>query len=192
MTLVFLLEERSMAAFLEGLLPRVLPDGVHPVLVPHEGKSDLERSIPRKLRGWKSPDTRFIVVRDQDSGSCKAIKQRLVELAAEGQRPDTLVRIACHELEAWFLGDLVAVAAAYERPTLARQQGAGKLAEPDRLGSPSRELAELVPGYQKVGGARRIAEHFDPKRCRSESFQVFLSGVLRVASAARGAGDESC
>lgn len=50
MTLVFLLEELSMKVFLEGLLPRVLPEHIGVQLIPHEGKSDLEKSIPRKLR----------------------------------------------------------------------------------------------------------------------------------------------
>lgn len=44
MKLVFLLEERSMAVFLEGLLPRILPEDVVFTLVPHEGKTDCERS----------------------------------------------------------------------------------------------------------------------------------------------------
>ncbi len=182
MTLVLLLEEKSMAAFLEGLLPRVLPEGVQYRLIPHEGKSDLERSIPRKLRGWKAPDTRFVVVRDQDSGDCKEVKAKLRALCTEGQRPDTLVRIACRELEAWFLGEMNAVSAAFGSPTLARHQGAGKFADPDHLGSPSKELVQLVPSYQKVSGARRIGEHFDPARCGSQSFQVFHSGLLRLTT----------
>ena len=52
MKLVFLLEERSMQAALEGILPRLIP-GVEFLCIPHEGKQDLEKSIPRKLRGWK-------------------------------------------------------------------------------------------------------------------------------------------
>jgi len=35
-----------MEAFLTGVLDRLLPDDVHRILVPHEGKSDLEKSIP--------------------------------------------------------------------------------------------------------------------------------------------------
>ena len=169
-----------MKAFLEQLLPRVLPD-VEVRLVPHEGKSDLERSIPRKLRAWRTPDTRFVVVRDQDSGDCKAIKRRLGDLCAEGQRPDTLVRIACHELESWFLGELQAVSDAFDAPAVAKLQVSAKYKEPDHLGSPSKELQKLVPSYQKTSGARRVGEHFDPQRCRSRSFQVFLDGVRRVA-----------
>lgn len=51
---VFLLEERSMKELLEGLLPRLFP-GLPFLCIPHEGKRDLERSIPRKLRAWREP-----------------------------------------------------------------------------------------------------------------------------------------
>lgn len=61
MMLVFMLEEPSMKAFLQGLLPRILPPHVGFKLIPHEGKSDLEKSLKIKLRGWRTPETRFIV-----------------------------------------------------------------------------------------------------------------------------------
>ena len=59
--LVFLLEERSMKALLDGLLPRFLPD-LKFQCVPHEGKHDLEKSIPRKLRAWQEPGVRFVIM----------------------------------------------------------------------------------------------------------------------------------
>ena len=177
MTLVFLLEEPSMEAFLRVLLDRFMP-GIDAILIPHQGKSDLEASIPRKLRGWNDPAARFIVVRDQDSSDCKVLKEQLAALCTS--RPNTLVRIVCHELEAWYLGDLEAVALAFSKPAIVSLQATKKFRNPDRLGSPSRELAKLVPAYQKVGGSRDIAAHFQPARCRSPSFKAFFSGVERV------------
>lgn len=50
--LVFLLEEYSMAVLLEDLLPRIYPD-LPFLCMSHEGKQDLEKSIPRKLRAWQ-------------------------------------------------------------------------------------------------------------------------------------------
>ena len=73
---VFLLEEDSMKALLQGLLPRIFPK-LDFLCVAHEGKSDLERSIPRKLRGWRSPGVRFVVVRDNDSLDCYVLKERI-------------------------------------------------------------------------------------------------------------------
>lgn len=62
--LVFLLEESSMKEMLELLLPRILPDNINYLCIPHESKSDLEKSIPRKLKAWNSPNTKFVIVRD--------------------------------------------------------------------------------------------------------------------------------
>ncbi len=73
--LIFLLEEPSMKALLDGLLLRIFPDwidGEHFLCVPHEGKSDLDRSIPVKLRAWRIPDDRFVMVRDNDNTDCVA------------------------------------------------------------------------------------------------------------------------
>lgn len=188
MTLVFLLEEASMAAFLEGLLPRLLPEGVDFRLIPHEGKSDLEKSIPRKLRGWRTLNThththtRFVIVRDQDAADCRAIKARLVSLCAEAGHPNTLVRIACRELEAWLLGDLAAVGQALDKPELATRQNEKKFRQPDSLGNPSQELDLLAPGHGKIGRARAVGPVIDLEGGRSTSFQQFVRGVLRVAS----------
>ena len=43
--IVFLLEEDSMKVLLEGLLPRLMPDLTFQCLA-HEGKQDLEKSVP--------------------------------------------------------------------------------------------------------------------------------------------------
>ena len=57
---VFLVEEYSMTELLDGLLPRLFPELVFQC-VPHHGKGDLEKSITRKLRGWREPGVRFVV-----------------------------------------------------------------------------------------------------------------------------------
>lgn len=57
-----------MKYFLEGLLPRILPEGVDFQLIPHQGKRDLQKTIPKKLRGWNEPgDVRFVILHDQDN-----------------------------------------------------------------------------------------------------------------------------
>ena len=58
--LVFLLEERSIAELLKVIVPGLLPQEVQCRFIPHEGKSDLEKSIPRKLRAWNTPGVRFV------------------------------------------------------------------------------------------------------------------------------------
>ena len=100
---IFLLEERSMQAFLKVLLPRLFPDlSFH--CIPHEGKSDLERSISNTLRQWQEPAATFVVVRDNDGGDCFELKKRLRQLCLLGG-----AQIPSYELFAknWKLGTLV-------------------------------------------------------------------------------------
>lgn len=81
MKLIFLLEEPSMKYLLDGILPKILPDGVTFQTIPHSGKRDLEISIPRKLRGWNEPeDIRFIILHDQDTKDCVALKNQLLHI----------------------------------------------------------------------------------------------------------------
>jgi hypothetical protein len=174
--LVFLLEEESMQALLDVLLPQILPPEIEFLCIPHEGKQDLEKSIPRKLRAWQTPDTTFVIVRDKDAANCIEIKNRLVSLCQQAGRSDTLVRIACHELESWFLGDLAAVEQAFNIK-LAGQQKNRKYKEPDKLSNASEELEKLVKGYRKVSGAKKIAVYMNIQQNSSHSFNCFISGV---------------
>ena len=89
--LVFLLEEASIIEVLKVLVPNIVPNHVACRFVPHDGKSDLKKSIPRKLRAWRTPGVRFVVVRDKDHGDCHAVKDKLLELCQEGRRTDTLI-----------------------------------------------------------------------------------------------------
>ncbi len=178
--LVFLVEEPSISEVLEVLLPRLLPQNILFQVVPHEGKNDLEKSIPRKLKGWREPGVRFVVMRDNDNGDCKQLKARLMEMCAENQRADTLVRIVCQELEAWYLGDLAAVANAYNKPSLALQQNTRKFRDPDKLTRPSEHIQRLVPEFEKFAGARNIAPYLTIENARSHSFRAFVNGVRRL------------
>lgn len=181
--LVFLLEEASAKAMLESLLPRLLHPDIRLRFIPFEGKQDMERQMCKRLRGYLNPQARFIVLRDQDSApNCVALKARLAKYCQQaGQAEKTLVRIACKELEAFYLADLIAVGQALELSSLARQQGFAKFRNPDRLGSPSRELATLTRGkYQKVSGSRVIGKFLDPVNERSSSFKNLVKGIRRM------------
>lgn len=87
--LVFLVEERSMKTLLDNLLPRLI-HGIDFLCIPHEGKQDLETSIPRKLRAWREPGVQFIIVRDNDGGDCHAVKKRLSQLCFEAGKKTRL------------------------------------------------------------------------------------------------------
>lgn len=182
--LVFLLEEPSMKLLLEGLLPRLIPGwvtGQHFLCVTHQGKSDLDRSIPRKLSAWQYPGDRFVIVRDNDGANCKVVLKKLQGMCAAAGRPDTLVRLVCQELEAWYLGDLEAVSAAFFQAKANSPAHRKKFADPDALHKPSVELARLVPSFQKGAGARAMAQHLrEPQHNRSHSYGKFVTGIRRL------------
>ena len=184
--LIFLVEEPSMKVLLDGLLPRVFPGwqkGTHFMCVPHEGKSDLDKSAPRKLKEWKVPGDRFVIVRDNDNVDCVALKSRYVAICVVCGRPESVVRLVCQELESWYLGDLWAMAHAFSKPNLDTPGHRKRFADPDSWQKPSLEVGRLVEDFGKVAGARAMAGHLRAGEYnRSASFRVFVDGVQQVAS----------
>lgn len=181
--IVFLLEEISARSFLESLLPRVLSQDIHYRLIAFDGKQDLERQLTKKIRGYKNPYARFIVLRDQDSEpDCRALKQRLLNMCAEAGRHDhSLIRIACTELETFYLADLHAVEVALGINGISARQQNSKFRSPDRLANPNRELSALTGKiYQKVSGSRAIGKHIDIENDRSPSFRNLIFAIRRM------------
>ena len=179
--LVFLLEERSMQTLLEGLLPRLFPQ-LSFLCIPREGKSELDRDIPRILRNWRVPGDRFVIVRDNDNGDCYALKERLRQLCRNGRREDTLIRIVCQELEAWYLGEPEAMVNAFDDEKLRNVGRQAAYRNPDSRPKPSADLEKLIPAFSKSSGARLMAQHLTREGNRSHSFAIFLSGVERLAA----------
>jgi Domain of unknown function (DUF4276) len=181
--IVFLLEELSAKALLESLLPRVLQPEIAVRCIPFEGKQDLEKNLVRRIRAYKNPQARFIVLRDQDSApDCQALKGKLLALCAQsGKASDCLVRIACTELETFYLADLKAVECALNVSGLEKLQSNKKFRSPDCLGSPSAELKKLTKQkYEKIAGSRAIGPHLDLDNQRSPSFKSLLGAIRRM------------
>lgn len=181
--LVFLLEEDSARAMLEGLLPRMLHASIHIRFITFEGKQDLEKQLAKRIRGYLNPQARFLVLRDQDSApDCVVVKRKLLMLCeGAGRQAVSLVRIACRELESMYLADLQALEQALSLKGLARQQGNTKFRNPDRLESPSSELTKLTQGrYQKVGTSRLLGPYLDLTNGRSATFKNLVRGIQRL------------
>lgn len=179
--IVFFLEEPSAEAMLQGLLPRLLTEGYIARFVVFEGKQDLEKQLVRKIRGYRGK-AYFVVLRDQDAGDCKTVKRRLFEKCVEAGKPETLLRIACHELESWYLADLAAVENGLGVSALVRLQNKKLYRAPDSFPVPSTILARLVPSYQKVSGSRAIGPYLDLENTRSRSFAVFVAGLRQLTA----------
>ena len=177
-TYAFFLQELSAAEMLKGLLPRLLPADADTRYIVFEGKQDLEKNLEKKLKNWMTPDTIFVVIRDKDSGDGPTIKSRLSDICSKAGKTDVLIRIACHELESWYLGDLLSVEEALGIPRLSRSQNNSKYRNPDRLGNAAQELVSLTKyAYQKVSGSRAIGKCLRITGNLSHSYNVFISGL---------------
>jgi hypothetical protein len=193
----FFVEEASMAAALEILVPKLRADFLFQI---HEyaGIGDMLGKLPARLRGiskYIQPDQRVVVVRDEDRKDCRVLKRQIEAIArSAGLIPrgksgtfHVMTRIAVEELEAWFLGDIPALAAAYPGvpATLGSQRG---FRDPDAVKGGTWEALERVlqsaghfpSGLPKTQVARAMAERMEPARNTSRSFQVFRDGVLSL------------
>lgn len=179
--LVFLLEEPSAKELLEHLLPRLFP-GLQFRCIAHEGKNDLKQSIPRKLRTWPHPEHRFIVLIDQDRADCRALKEDLRNLCRQAGRPDTIIRIACTELEAWYFGDTAALARAFLDERLQQLGQRRKYRDTDRIDKPGNKLEKLIPEFRKIDAARRMGQQLTQETNRSHSFRVFIHAISQIAA----------
>ncbi|WP_417913356.1 DUF4276 family protein [Candidatus Electronema sp. TJ] len=181
-TLVFFLEEPSAKEMLQGILPKLLPEQVSSRFIVFEGKQDLEKQLVRKMRLWNKPDSRFIVMRDQDAGDCRKIKDNLLKKCHEAGKTDVVMRIACHELESFYLGDLQAVEQGLELTNLAKLQKNKKYREPDSIPKAAQELLRLTKKYDKVSGSRAIGKHLHLDGNCSRSFNVLVKAIRDIVA----------
>lgn len=177
-----LVEEPSMEVVLRHLLPRILPLGYvldeNVFIRPHQGKQDLQRSIPRKVRVFSHfhQPAKLIIVHDQDSHDCMRLKAELRDLCqAHGTCP-VLIRIACRELENWYLGDPDALEQVYPAFKAETHRHKRMFRQPDSVQGAD-VLTRLIAGFQKGDCARRIGPFLAIDTNQSPSFQQLVAGI---------------
>lgn len=202
MRVEFFLEEPSAAEPISALAPQLLRPGVGYRCHVFNGKPNLLRHLPARLRGLRSipADWRIVVLVDEDREDCIELKRRLEQIARDAGfgSPATspahgpfvvLNRIAVEELEAWYFGDPEAIQAAYPR---FRRHHARKadLVNPDACTGGTWEAFERTlqkAGYYTTGlpkkeAARRMGAEMLVPRNRSPSFRTFVAGLAELQS----------
>lgn len=184
MTIEILLEESSMENFLREVLPKILPKNYvldeNCFLRPHNGKSDLKKSIPNKVKVFSNyfEPVKLIIIHDQDSNNCKLLKKSLTELCKSNGDCPTLIRIACKELESWYLGDMDAVEKVYPKFKAKNFKRIAKFRNPDLLQA-SQELKILIPEFQKGFASKNISKFISIEESTSSSFKHLISGIKK-------------
>jgi hypothetical protein len=179
-----LVEEPSMKNFLTGILPQILPIGyqlnANCFIRDHQGKQDLRKSIPSKVKAYKhyNKPVKVIIIQDQDSSDCKVLKNELIELVNQNSAIPSLVRIACRELEAWYIGDMDALESVYPNFKANNYKRWSKFRNPDKCNA-SDEIKKLIPTFQKGIVSREIVKYIDLNNNTSESFNHLISGIKK-------------
>jgi hypothetical protein len=183
-TIAFFLEELSAKVMLEGFIKANFPHAAQRFSLQykvHEGKRDLENHLEKRIKYWKTPETVFVVMRDQDSGDCNVIKRKLEEKCEAAGHPEAIVRIACHELESFYLGDHVAIEKGLEIHNIRKHDRRKLFREPDLIDQPSKQLAYVTKNkYQKIDGSRKIAPYLNPLINTSKSFNVLYKTLNQL------------
>lgn len=212
-----LVEDQSGKVMLDGLIPKVLGAGhtfrVHSYKgigrIPKGLKTvaDVQKRIlldqlPRLLAGFGNTFIKYgenyravvIVVCDLDRKNRVIFEEELCELAAASHpRPEYSFCLAVEEGEAWFLGDLPAIKAAYPKAkdmiiqSYVNDSICGtweKLADAVFPGGSAalRAGGWMAAGAEKSRWAREITPHMRPDTNQSPSFQEFLATMERISS----------
>ncbi len=191
----FIVEEPSAEVALEGLLPGLLPDGVSWRIINMQCKSKLLALLPQRLAGYSNMlkagmDKRVVILIDRDDEDCKKLKKQLEKIAKDAGlatkkhplkgRWQVVTRIACEELEAWFLGDPEAICQAYPKIPAGYITGQ-KYRAPDEIKGGTWEAAEHLlqkhgyfkGGLGKISFAQTVSPLLDESRSHSPSFKAF-------------------
>jgi len=181
--IVFLVEEPSMKLFLEALFQQLnLPKTCYQIN-DFRGKQLLLRAIPQLLNSWREPNTQFFILIDNDNKDCIQLKKRLVSDCLQTKRTDTVIRIVCQELEAWYLGDLTAIK--QYNPLQKSFKGQLKQLEdgkivPDDIQNPAKMLEAHWGQLVKSALARYMGENITLNGNTSVSFGYFLQALKTV------------
>jgi Domain of unknown function (DUF4276) len=198
-----LVEERSAAAALRILIPRIVEgaeEGQDFQIREFSGKQDLLKQLPSRLRAYANWDgsPKVLVLVDRDDQDCRLLKQQLESIATQAglstkSNPSatgfSLVnRIAVEELESWLLGDPTAIRTVFPKVHRTFEKTA-TFRDPDAISGGTAEALERLlakAGYYsslpKVEVANLIAEKMLIDRNTSASFHMFVEGFRALAN----------
>ncbi|OBQ31118.1 MAG: hypothetical protein AN483_01960 [Aphanizomenon flos-aquae MDT14a] len=194
MHIEFLVEEPSTEIALKEIVPKIIGN-VHTFKIHNfQNKDRLLKRLPERMKAYANfihDDWRIVVLVDEDRSDCQELKKKLCHASSiVTQKKGNIVlhRIVVEELESWFIGDVAAIRAEYEKIPASLPQQA-KFRDPDAIkGGTWEELDKILKKYgyetglQKMDFAQKVSPHMDVENNQSRSFQVFRDGLRRMIS----------
>lgn len=157
-----------------------------------QNKDRLLKKLPERMQAYAKfvpDDWRIVILVDQDKNDCQALKKQLCDasIVVTAQKKNIVLhRIAIEELESWFLGDIPAIRAEYEKIPASLSQKA-QFRNPDAIKGGTWEQLDRTlkkygyeTGLQKSEFAMKVAPHMDVENNQSRSFQVFRDRLRAI------------
>ncbi|ACF13740.1 conserved hypothetical protein [Chloroherpeton thalassium ATCC 35110] len=181
----FLVEEPSILPVITAIAEKLItPHGYWYYTMPHQGKGDLLQALPTVLPSLsKVEGARIVVALDQDNTDCQDLKRDILEKINGKCHSPFKIRIVCKELEAWFIGDFIAIEKAFPRFSANPHRNKRKYENPDMIIKPSQELMKIIPEYSgrvhlaKGKTAEAISPFLNIENNRSTSFTHFINAI---------------
>jgi hypothetical protein len=189
MVLHIFTEEASFKLMADHVVPKLLPEGAEFHVYPHQGKQDLEKALISTVPFIsRMPDSRILITRDKDTADCRHLKNKLLKLIEVKCNCPYLIRIICHELECWYLGDLQAIKAVYPRFSPDKYINSSVFRNVDKIQNAPEKILNIVPELNKreylpkLEFSRKVSAHLNIDRNKSTSFRHFVSAVRKLTS----------
>jgi hypothetical protein len=180
--LYFYVEGETEKRFIEPLCKRLFPAWMAEVFS-LGNKSNVINQSPSFIKNLDKQYglKRHIILFDQDTGNCEEEKKLLaLKIKAVAPLAAVEIRIACNEIESWFLGDINTLKEFFNLPNINNSQE--KYRHTDEISKPSTLLTRETKGaYQKSGiEVSRIAEKINIEENKSISFHYFIKAINRL------------
>lgn len=195
-----LVEGPSERVFVEQWAPRAFR-GHEFVVRPHQGKGTLPQNLdakpdpkhrglldllPATLRAYAATPALaadgVLVLVDADDADYSALEARLIDIAVQTLPLRVVVRFAVEELEAFYLGDLRALKAAFPRADLAKATAY----VPDSIVGTAEFFGDVIgdDGLRKVVWAESMGARLTtkPSQSRSPSFRSLCKGISELVA----------
>ncbi|MEH2235218.1 DUF4276 family protein [Nostoc sp.] len=192
MHIEFLVEEPSTEVALNFIVPKIIGD-THTLKIHNfQNKDRLLKKLPDRMKAYANfvhDDWRIVILVDEDRSDCQELKKKLCDASSVVTKHKgniVLHRIAVEELESWFIGDVTAIRAEYEKIPVSLSQQA-KFRNPDTIkGGTWEQLDKILKKYgyetglQKIDFAEKVSPHMDVENNLSRSFQIFRDGLRSI------------
>ena len=175
----FFIEGKSDKAFLKPFITRFFKIKLEEIVyIVFNGKKKFKKNLSKRIKSITKNDKAIILI-DQDNENCKKLKQQILDECKEATS-NILIRIACRELENWYLGDIESIIKIYPKSKAINYDKA-KYRNIDSLEG-SKELSQITnKEYKKIEGSEQLGKIINTNfnKNKSLSFKIFCKSLER-------------